>query len=70
EQITEFRDAGPEAVDEAVARAKAAYQSGGWTDLPARQRAKVLWKLADLIDEHAEAFAELESLDSGMPPAQ
>ncbi|ORV51940.1 betaine-aldehyde dehydrogenase [Mycolicibacter engbaekii] len=70
EQITEFRDAGPEAVDEAVARAKAAYQSGVWTDLPARQRAKVLWKLADLIDEHAEEFAELESLDSGMPPAQ
>ncbi|BBZ25097.1 aldehyde dehydrogenase family protein [Mycolicibacter hiberniae] len=70
EQITEFRDAGPEAVDEAVARAKAAYQSGVWTDLPARQRARVLWKLADLIDEHAEEFAELESLDSGMPPAQ
>jgi aldehyde dehydrogenase (NAD+) len=70
EQITEFRDAGPEAVDEAVARAKAAYQSGVWTDIPARQRAKVLWKLADLIDEHAQEFAELESLDAGMPPAQ
>ncbi|WP_409435750.1 aldehyde dehydrogenase family protein [Mycobacterium sp. SMC-14] len=70
EQITEFRDAGPEAVDDAVARAKAAYQSGVWTDLPARQRAKVLWRLADLIDEHAAQFAELESLDAGMPPAQ
>ncbi|MGB3334939.1 MAG: aldehyde dehydrogenase family protein [Mycobacterium sp.] len=70
EQITEFRDAGPEAVDDAVARAKAAYQSGVWTDLPARQRAKVLWWLADLIDEHAAQFAELESLDAGMPPAQ
>ncbi|ORA82599.1 betaine-aldehyde dehydrogenase [Mycolicibacter kumamotonensis] len=70
EQITEFRDAGPEAVDEAVARAKAAYQSGAWTDIPARQRAKVLWKLGDLIDEHAKEFAELESLDAGMPPAQ
>lgn len=70
EQITEFRDAGPEAVDEAVARAKAAYQSGVWTDIPARQRAKVLWRLGDLIDEHAGQFAELESLDSGMPPAQ
>ena len=53
EQITEFRDAGPESVDDAVARAKAANQSGVWTDLPARQRAKVLWRLADLIDEHA-----------------
>ncbi|OBJ31104.1 MULTISPECIES: aldehyde dehydrogenase family protein [Mycolicibacter] len=70
EQITEFRDAGPQAVNEAVARAKATYQSGAWTDLPARQRAKVLWRLADLIDEHAAEFAELESLDAGMPPAQ
>ncbi|RRR44579.1 aldehyde dehydrogenase family protein [Mycolicibacter terrae] len=70
EQITEFRDAGPEAVDAAVARAKAAYQSGVWTDIPARQRAKVLWRLGDLIDEHAKEFAELESLDAGMPPAQ
>ncbi|MFL0178545.1 MULTISPECIES: aldehyde dehydrogenase family protein [unclassified Mycobacterium] len=70
ELITEFRDAGPEAVDDAVARAKATYRSGAWTDLPARQRAKVLWRLADLIDEHAAQFAELESLDAGMPPAQ
>ncbi|MBU9766539.1 aldehyde dehydrogenase family protein [Mycobacterium sp. TNTM28] len=70
EQITEFRDCGPEAVDEAVARAKAAYQSGVWTDLAARQRAKVMWKLADLMDEHAAEFAELESLDAGMPPMQ
>lgn len=70
EQITEFRDAGPEAVDKAVAAAKAAYRSGVWTDIPARQRAKVLWKLGDLIDEHAKEFAELESLDAGMPPAQ
>lgn len=70
EQITQFHDAGPEAVNDAVARAKAAYQSGVWTDLPARQRAKVLWRLADLIDEHAAEFAELESLDAGIPPAQ
>lgn len=70
EQITEFRDAGPEAVNEAVAAAKAAYQSGVWTDIPGRQRAKALWRLGDLIDEHAKEFAELESLDAGMPPAQ
>ena len=70
EQITEFRDAGPEAVDQAVAAAKAAYESGVWTDIPARRRAKVLWRLGDLIDEHAKEFAELESLDAGMPPVQ
>ncbi|MEB3049954.1 aldehyde dehydrogenase family protein, partial [Mycolicibacter sp. MYC123] len=70
EQITEFRDAGSDAVDAAVAAAKAAYESGVWTDLPGRKRAKALWRLGDLIDEHAAEFAELESLDAGMPPAQ
>ncbi|CQD15579.1 aldehyde dehydrogenase [Mycolicibacterium conceptionense] len=70
EQITEFRDCGSDAVDEAVAAAKTAYQSGVWTDIPARRRAKVLWRLGDLIDEHATEFAELESLDAGMPPMQ
>lgn len=70
EQITEFRDCGSDAVDEAVAAAKTAYQSGVWTDIPARRRAKVLWRLGDLIDEHAREFAELESLDAGMPPMQ
>lgn len=30
----------------------------------------MLWKLGDLIDEHAKEFAELESLDAGMPPMQ
>ena len=64
EQITEFRDAGPEAVNEAVARAKASFEAGVWTDLAARERAKVLWRLGDLIDEHAKEFAELESLDA------
>lgn len=70
EQITEFRDAGPEAVNDAVARAKSTFESGVWSEIPGRQRAKALWRLGDLIDENADAFAELESLDAGMPPVQ
>ncbi|MFC8527308.1 MULTISPECIES: aldehyde dehydrogenase [Nocardia] len=70
EQITEFTDGGAEAVNEAVARAKAAFESGVWHEQPARERAKVLWKIADLMDEHADEFAELDSLNTGMPLAQ
>jgi aldehyde dehydrogenase (NAD+) len=70
EQITEFTDCGSQAVDEAVGRAKASFESGVWSQLPGRQRAKVIWRIADLIDEHADEFAKLDSLNTGMPLMQ
>jgi acyl-CoA reductase-like NAD-dependent aldehyde dehydrogenase len=70
ETITEFTDCGQEAVDEAVARAKASFEAGVWSQLPGRERAKVIWRIADLIDEHAEEFALLDSLNTGMPLMQ
>jgi acyl-CoA reductase-like NAD-dependent aldehyde dehydrogenase len=70
ETISEFTDCGPEAVDEAAARAKATFESGVWSQLPGRERAKILWRIGDLIDEHAEEFAQLDSLNTGMPLLQ
>jgi acyl-CoA reductase-like NAD-dependent aldehyde dehydrogenase len=70
ETITEFTDCGEEAVNEAVARAKSSFEAGVWSQLPGRERAKVMWKIADLIDEHAEEFAQLDSLNTGMPLMQ
>src|SRR6187431_860842 len=70
EQITEFTDCGPEAVNDAVARAKASADSGVWKGMADYDRAKVLWKVADLIDENKSVLAELESLNAGIPPAQ
>src|SRR3984957_3081745 len=70
DQIAEFKDGGPDAVNAAVARAKASAESGVWSGLPDYERAKVLWRVADLIDENAEILAELESLNAGIPPAQ
>lgn len=70
EQVTEFTDCGTEAVHEAVARAKASAESGVWSGKPDYERAKILWRMADLIDENAELLAELEMLNAGMYPAQ
>ena len=70
EQLTEFTDCGPEAVDEAVARAKASYEAGVWAGLPGRERAKVMWRIADLIEEHAAEFAEIDATNTGMPMMQ
>jgi acyl-CoA reductase-like NAD-dependent aldehyde dehydrogenase len=70
EPITEFVDCGEEAVNEAVARAKASFEAGVWSQLPGRERAKVLWRIGDLVDEHAQEFAELDSMNTGMPLMQ
>ena len=70
EQLTEFTDCGQEAVDEAVARAKASYEAGVWAGLPGRERAKIMWRIADLIEEHAAEFAEIDATNTGMPLMQ
>jgi aldehyde dehydrogenase (NAD+) len=70
EPITEFTDCGTEAVNDAVAQAKASFESGVWSQLPGRERAKILWRIGELIDEHAEEFAQLDSLNTGMPLMQ
>lgn len=70
EQITEFTDGGAEAVDEAVVRARDAFDKGAWRMLPGNERAKVLWRVADLIDRHADELAQIDSLNTGMPYKQ
>jgi phenylacetaldehyde dehydrogenase len=70
ELITEFTDCGGEAVNDAVAPAKAAIDSGVWSQMPGRERAKIMWRTADLIDQHANEFARLNSLNTGMPLMQ
>jgi phenylacetaldehyde dehydrogenase len=70
EQIAEFTDCGPDAVNAAVARAKASAESGIWSQKPDYERAKILWRVAELIDKNAQLLAELEMLNGGMYPAQ
>ncbi|HEX6881109.1 MAG TPA: aldehyde dehydrogenase family protein, partial [Terriglobales bacterium] len=50
----------------AVKAARAAFE-GPWRRMTASERGKLIWKLGDLIDQHVEEFAELESLDNGKP---
>jgi phenylacetaldehyde dehydrogenase len=56
-----------EDIDRAVKAARAAFESGPWARMSPAQRGRLIWKLADLIDEHREEFAQLESLDNGKP---
>src|SRR5262245_56694395 len=57
-------------IDAAVAAARAAFDEGPWPRMTAKQRAKVLRRIATLIREHAQEFIQLECLDIGMPISQ
>ncbi|XP_038595856.1 cytosolic 10-formyltetrahydrofolate dehydrogenase [Tachyglossus aculeatus] len=52
-------------VDHAVAAAKEAFENGVWGKINARDRGKLLYKLADLMEKHQEELATIESIDSG-----
>jgi phenylacetaldehyde dehydrogenase len=54
-------------IDAAVRAARRAFESGPWSRLTASERGRLIWKLADLVDEHAGELAELETLDNGKP---
>lgn len=56
-----------EDVSRAVQAAREAYEHGPWGKMGASERSKLLWKVADLIDENADELAELEVLDNGKP---
>jgi aminobutyraldehyde dehydrogenase len=65
EVIAEVPKAGEDDVDRAVAAAEQAWAS--WRDKTPKDRMELLLKLADVIDEHAEELARLESLNVGKP---
>ena len=56
-----------EDIDRAVKAARAAFETGPWSRMTASERGRAIWKLADLIEENLEEFAELETLDNGKP---
>src|ERR1700719_2142425 len=56
-----------EDIDRAVKAARNAFETGRWSQLTASERGRAIWKLADLLEENLEEFAELESLDNGKP---
>ncbi|KAG5900089.1 hypothetical protein JTB14_016059 [Gonioctena quinquepunctata] len=65
EVICQVQCASKNDVDKAVAAAKKAFESGEWSKISARERGQLLFKLADLMQQHKEELATIESLDSG-----
>ncbi len=54
-------------IDLAVQAARHAFDSGPWSRLNARERGRLMYRLADLIEENIDELAALETLDNGKP---
>ena len=67
DEICRVAEADKEDVDRAVKVARNAFERGPWRRMAASERGRLLNKLADLIEKHADELASLESLDNGKP---
>jgi betaine-aldehyde dehydrogenase len=67
EPIAEVADATAADADRAVAAAKAAYERGDWSRITPAERAAVIDRMADLLEERADEFARVESRNTGKP---
>ncbi len=66
QKIASVAEAGNTDVDKAVKAARAAY-NGHWGKMPAKERAKYIFRIARMIQERAREFAIIESVDGGKP---
>lgn len=65
--ITSIAKAGVSDAEDTVAAAHRAFEQGPWARMHHEERAKILFRIADLMDERAEDFAVREAMDMGMP---
>src|SRR5215213_1565128 len=68
EKIADIASAGAEDIDAAVKAARAQLEPGSeWQKMKPRDRAKVLWRLADLLMARAAEIGHIETIDNGKP---
>ena len=65
--LTHVAECDLEDVDRAVRASRKAFEQGVWSRTAPAQRKRVLYRLADLVLEHADELALLETLDMGKP---
>jgi phenylacetaldehyde dehydrogenase len=67
EILARVAEADREDIDRAVKAARKAFEAGAWPEMSPSERGRLLWKLSDLIAQHRQELAELETLDNGKP---
>ena len=66
QQIGEITDGGAQAIDEAVGRAREAFNRGAWTGKTPSERSRILYRVADLIEQRADELGAIDSRNVGM----
>jgi aldehyde dehydrogenase (NAD+) len=66
EKLSEVAEGNATDVDKAVKAARTAYDKT-WSKMPAKERAKYIYRIARMIQERAREFAVIETLDGGKP---
>ncbi len=67
EVLATVYEAQAEDIDEAVKAARKAFDEGPWSKMNPAERSRLMYKLADLMEENKEELAQLETLDNGKP---
>jgi betaine-aldehyde dehydrogenase len=70
EVIAKVPQSDSEDIDRAVAAARRAFDEDGWPQMPARDRGRILFRIAEHIRQNAARLAELETLNNGKPIAE
>ncbi|MCA9449647.1 MAG: aldehyde dehydrogenase family protein, partial [Candidatus Omnitrophica bacterium] len=67
ETLATVAEADKEDVDRAVEAAKKAFEEGPWSKMSARERGRLIHRLAELVSAHREELAMIDTLDNGKP---
>jgi phenylacetaldehyde dehydrogenase len=67
EVLARVAEGGAEDIDRAVRAARRAFEEGPWGRMTPSERGRIIWRIGDLILEHVDELARLESLDNGKP---
>lgn len=67
EEIAQVAEGDAEDIDRAAKAARRAFEDSAWSKMDARKRGRLLYRLADLIEEEKDDLAALETLDNGKP---
>ncbi|HXB50751.1 MAG TPA: aldehyde dehydrogenase family protein [Streptosporangiaceae bacterium] len=67
ETLARVTEGDAEDINRAVRAARTAFESGPWSRMTPSERGRIIWRIGDLILEHVDELAQLESLDNGKP---
>src|ERR1017187_2330149 len=70
ETLARIAEGDAEDINRAVRAARRAFEEGPWSRMTPSQRGRIIWRIGDLILEHVDELAQLESLDNGKPAEQ